>query len=690
MEPYVYESLPSSTSIRLIKVESKNQIENLVCSLEIVDLSVPPEYTALSYAWGDMSDTATIECHGKAVQVTQSLYAALRMFAATPLLVWADALSIDQQNIAEKTQQVNMMALIYGKAASVSIWLGSDPYNDASVVLENIKGFVESLGTIHAMGGYVKHFDNANGDIHWNLPDGSPIVTALPSVFFNPNEEEKMRVQRFFRLPWFSRTWVMQECGLASQAVVLWGDRALDWNQIAVTAIFLLRYCRAHLDSLNLSRDVENVRDIYTTFSPFVPGATFFHLLNRVRRYRTSDARDKIFALLSHPTANGVSPWWAAPHNASAFETYRELITQFLPRSDDKFLIKTLAQKQPKSSAAAKNRPGPFLKADYSRTVEEVYLDLAWDHITRTESLEILTAVQHDPKSTSGLFNPSWVPRWDYFVDTPILGLYNSRHFASANRSAVVTPLVQDPRTLIVRGTLFSRIYGHTRLLTSSDFDLPLPSTDYLGQESPFLQDLWTSNPIVLNWLFAGLAQMHNEGHPYPQILSRFAGSAYALIDRQSSFYDAFLKTWVCGETGAEVDDFDYQADSRAYWDRLFWGRLGNPNRGAEEKSGDEEVRWRRYRDNVAVKCNQRKFFITSKGFFGIGPGALKEGDRVAVLLGSDVPFVIREADPDSLDPTMPVPHDTKFKLVGECYVHGLMQGQAVRGQEIERNIILQ
>ncbi|KAM0804980.1 heterokaryon incompatibility protein-domain-containing protein [Usnea florida] len=690
MEPYVYEPLPSPTSFRLIQVKANNQTENLVCSLEIVDLSVPPEYTALSYAWGDMSDTATIVCNGKAVQVTQSLYAALRMLADTPLRVWADALSIDQQNIPEKTQQVNMMALIYSKAAGVSIWLGSDPYNDAPVVLENIKNLVEGLGNIHAMGANIKHFDSTTGGLHWGIW-GLPIVSTLPSIFVNPNEEEKVRVQRFFRLPWFSRTWVMQECGLASQAVVLWGDRVMDWNPIGVTAVFLLRYCRAHLDSLNLSRDVENVRDIYTTFSPFVPGATFFHLLNTARRYKASDARDKVFALLSHPTANGVSPWWAAPHNASAFEAYRELLTQFLPRPDEKFLISMLTQKQQKSSAKAANRPEPFLKADYSRTLEEVYLDLAWDHINRTETLEILTAVQHDPKSTSDLFNPSWVPRWDYFVDTPILGLYNSSHFASANRSAVVTPLNQDPKTLVVRGTLFSRIHSHTRLLTSSDFDLPLPSTCSLGPESPIVQAFWTSNPVASTWFSLGLPQMYDEDRPYPQILSRFAGSAYALVERQSRLDDAFLRTWVSGVTGAEVDHFDYEADSRAYWDRLFWGTRGNPSLGAEDKNrGDEEVRWRRYRDNAAVVCNQRKFFTTHKGFFGLGPGALKEGDRVAVFLGSDTPFVIREADPDSLDPTMPVPHDTKFKLVGECYVHGLMHGQAVRGREIERNIILQ
>ena len=174
---------------------------------------------------------------------------------------------------------------------------------------------------------------------------------------------------------------------------------------------------------------------------------------------------------------------------------------------------------------------------------------------------------------------------------------------------------------------------------------------------------------------------MYDEGHPYPQILSRFGGSAYALVKRNSCLDDAFLQTWVSGKNGAEVGDFEYQTDSRACWHRLFCGTLGNPYVGVEErKSGDEEVRWKRYRDNAAVVCNQRKFFFTHRGFFGLGPGALRKGDRLAVLLGSDVPFVIREAEPDALDPTMPVPHDTKFKLVGECFVHGLMQGQAVGG----------
>jgi len=63
-----------------------------------------------------------------------------------------------------------------------------------------------------------------------------------------------------------------------------------------------------------------------------------------------------------------------------------------------------------------------------------------------------------------------------------------------------------------------------------------------------------------------------------------------------------------------------------------------------------------------------RKFFTTSTGkFFGLGPDGLQNGDVIAVLYGCSVPVVLRAAE-----------HKMHYKLVGECYIHGLMDGQAV------------
>ena len=694
MEFYKYEPLPSATSIRLIKLKEVGKTKELFCSLEVTDILVPPEYIALSYVWGDTTDTVPITCDGKLIFVTRTLKAALWKLTTTfsSILFWADALSIDQQNISERTQQVNIMASIYGKAAGVSIWLGPDPYNDATDVFASIKVLVEGLAIIQAMGAQFQHFDDDTGYLHWTLPDGSPHVSALPHLLVAPNEEEKGRLCRFLRLPWFSRTWVMQECGLAAESFLFWGDCLMEWNPVGVTALFLHRYCKAHLNSLNLASDVEHVRDLYLIFSPFVPTATFPHILHMARRSQARDPRDKVFALLSHPTAHA-SNYITTPANPRAFELYSKLVTPFLPDFKDMYIVGIQAQGTQVSAIGAPGSSTPLLKADYMKTATEVYLELARVHIERTQTLEILSFVQHDPKSTSDIFSPSWVPRWDYFVDTPIVGLWNGNHFAAANRRAIVTtPPIEDSNVLIVRGHLFSRIVLHTRVLGPSDFDLPLPSTHFVGPESSFVQDLWVTNTISSFWLKTGLAGCYDKGMKYTRVLSLLPGTSEAinLANHDGDLKEAYLRSWVLGKNLAETDSFDLQADSSAYWERLFYGTSGDPNQRTENTVNDNtQVKWKRYRDSAAHLCKEKKFFFTHRGLFGVGPGALKEGDRVAVLLGGDAPFVIREVDPDSLDPTKPVPESTKFKLVGECYVNGLMQGQLIRGREIERNIIL-
>jgi hypothetical protein len=69
--------------------------------------------------------------------------------------------------------------------------------------------------------------------------------------------------------------------------------------------------------------------------------------------------------------------------------------------------------------------------------------------------------------------------------------------------------------------------------------------------------------------------------------------------------------------------------------------------------------------------CSGRRFFVTKKGYFGIGPAELEEGDEIYILAGGKLPFVLRplpESQPDT------------FELVSDCYVHGIMDGEAVSG----------
>jgi hypothetical protein len=64
-------------------------------------------------------------------------------------------------------------------------------------------------------------------------------------------------------------------------------------------------------------------------------------------------------------------------------------------------------------------------------------------------------------------------------------------------------------------------------------------------------------------------------------------------------------------------------------------------------------------------------FATTKAAYYLLGPIAMEAGDVVCVLYGAKVPFVLR-------------PSNGHYLLVGECYTHGLMNGEAIDmvGQE--------
>jgi hypothetical protein len=66
-----------------------------------------------------------------------------------------------------------------------------------------------------------------------------------------------------------------------------------------------------------------------------------------------------------------------------------------------------------------------------------------------------------------------------------------------------------------------------------------------------------------------------------------------------------------------------------------------------------------------------RMLFLTQEGRPGIGPGSCQVGDLVVVLYGCSVPVVLRWHEDVS-----------HFSLVGECYIHGSMNGEAAVSKE--------
>ena len=56
---------------------------------------------------------------------------------------------------------------------------------------------------------------------------------------------------------------------------------------------------------------------------------------------------------------------------------------------------------------------------------------------------------------------------------------------------------------------------------------------------------------------------------------------------------------------------------------------------------------------------------ITQTGYVGLVPEVTATDDLVCVLYGCDTPVILR-------------PENAHFVLIGECYIHGLMDGELV------------
>ncbi|MCJ1263714.1 hypothetical protein MMC22_003584 [Lobaria immixta] len=161
-------------------------------------------YGALSYTWGQTTANIPITINNQHdFLVTENLAAALRRLRRTvePRWLWIDAICIDQNNKAERGQQVAMMGEIYKRANNVLIWLG-EPDVKAKKPIRDFP--------FPAPKGIKKKSLSARRILPLFL-----LVKTLKAVPFR----------------WWDRTWVLQEFLMASgEPKVLYGPCDLIWT----------------------------------------------------------------------------------------------------------------------------------------------------------------------------------------------------------------------------------------------------------------------------------------------------------------------------------------------------------------------------------------------------------------------------------------------------------------------------
>jgi Heterokaryon incompatibility protein (HET) len=119
---------PRSREIRLIQLLPGSYDDYVCCHMVVVSLSNEPKYKALSYTWGDLQITLPICVDGCILSSTLNLESALRQFRQRNevVILWIDAICINQLDNGERTQQVALMGDIYSQSQEVVIWLGKD------------------------------------------------------------------------------------------------------------------------------------------------------------------------------------------------------------------------------------------------------------------------------------------------------------------------------------------------------------------------------------------------------------------------------------------------------------------------------------------------------------------------------------------------------------------------------------
>ncbi|XPS95616.1 hypothetical protein M3J09_004901 [Ascochyta lentis] len=196
--------------------------------LQVVSLDDDPTYETLSYAWGTEQSPRSVLVNGTHyLTITQNLDCALRHLryrSIYPRVLWIDALCINQQDLEERSHQVQLMSTVYTQAADVLKWLGPDKNKDFTRFLR-----------------YLTYQ-----------------VTPKSPEELSPLLRDAVRL---VELPWFYRVWVAQEFTLSTnEPKVYIGRRCVLWctAALAIQRLLLLYFNSTFLGSEDLGATAQS------------------------------------------------------------------------------------------------------------------------------------------------------------------------------------------------------------------------------------------------------------------------------------------------------------------------------------------------------------------------------------------------------------------------------------------------
>jgi hypothetical protein len=297
MEGGCYRSLDESTQeIRLIALRPGSFDEPISCSLVLTTLQEPrvSTYEALSYCWGDprqrSSITITVAGPGGLseydLSVNSSLETALKNIRPTSgaaRVLWIDAICINQTDFVERSSQVSLMRQIYSCASRVVVWLG-----EGSEMMSKSIELINIIGDRYETLNWSKPIDFDDEVFH------DPLATYHDRHLF-------VLDWTLFELPWFHRTWVVQEIFNAKTALFCCGSKTVSWaTLLRVQRCIALAGAALHTARKTLMPPIyEDLFDLGKgTTSELSADVGILEVLVKGLDLDVTDPRDKIFAML--------------------------------------------------------------------------------------------------------------------------------------------------------------------------------------------------------------------------------------------------------------------------------------------------------------------------------------------------------------------------------------------------------
>ena len=579
-----------------------------------------PKYEALSYCWGDTSEMTPIEMQEGTFNVTKNLRSALFHLRRedTSRTLWIDAICINQDGLEERAQQVSIMRDIYKGALRTVVWLG-----DANV--DSDAAFL----TCHVLANYARKSANS-GD---TVARKSPFQSVIEGL------KNDTSVEHIVGRPWWSRVWVVQEIALATDVLLVCGSREIDWTTFCLAVETGLAYevwevMMFGIMDTDAFKHYKSMTTILRAIPADTPGDRLLELLIHLREHEATDERDKVFSVLG------------------LLDTSLEDLG-VLP--------------------------------DYQDTSLNIFKNTAVSIIQNSKNLDVLGVCSTIQFWDSSRALPSWVPNWRYdeWIPQPFRtdALGNNRRTSSSRGTKASPAFLGDQDILVLSGHPIDSIAAFTEVLRPMDDSAFDSDTDY---DTDSMRSILKSLGKDAEMAYSELTKL------IPHLSTFIKWEAFAKVGDRSSRK---------GPTWAEIAEAETM-----YWQTLCAGCMPNglaatetlyrewyaslgPIRSLVRLHMDKyaarsvfkpvgfvsylRATWERYPEfaQLLAHAKGRRLARTQRGRLCLVPADVEEGDAVVLVEGGRVPLAIRydRAEQEG---------SHTWKLVGECYVHGVMDGE--------------